>query len=132
MTELTFEECHENHIKMWDAIEHTKEDVCMPAEILKEVIADDLFDDEIIEDLKENSYCFACLYAQQEWDEENMDGDSSLCNFCPITEWREYSVQRVVGNSCMYLGYKAFRNARTEEDRAKFAKAIKNLEWSKP
>ena len=129
---ISFEECHENHIKMWEAIENTKEEICMPAEILKEVIAGDLFDDEIIEELTENSYCFACLYAQQEGNEEDISGDYSLCNFCPITEWREYPTKRISGNSCMYLGYKAFRNAKTEEDRAKFANAIKNLEWSKP
>ena len=130
---ISFEECHENHIKMWEAIENMKERIFTQSGRLKEIVADSLFDHKTIEKLEENCHCFACLYAQQEWDKVGMDDDDySLCNFCPITEWRVYSVQRVSGNSCMYLGYKSFLFAKTEEDRSRFAKAIKNLEWSKP
>ena len=52
---ISFEECHENHIKMWEAIENTKERIFIQSGRLKEIVADSLFDHKTIEKLAEMS-----------------------------------------------------------------------------
>lgn len=119
---------------MWEEIENGDLSLEHGAEELKIQAISKIFGNnpEIVDELDENCDCFACMWANQEKEEHFNDcGDNRFyCEFCPVTVWRKYEKSNVA-NSCMIFEYGQFRKAKTEEGRKKFAKIIKELEWSK-